>query len=242
MENNEIVKIVEKSEVELDTKSENKLIRLYFLWYMILGPFILVFCTLIIDANTKTIPPILESLFYLVIILFAIKVAFPIIKPSLIKFKELGLKAWKIIASHVFITLAFNIGVGLIISFLTNTTTSANEIELDNSARQSPFLYIFLTLIFAPIFEELVFRSAIFSKIRKTQKFVTAALWSGFCFGSIHVVMSLISGDFIDLPYVLVYMSIGFVLARSYEKSGTVVVPIIVHFINNLIASIPLLF
>ncbi len=83
----------------------------------------------------------------------------------------------------------------------------------------------FLTCIFAPVVEELIFRKSIFSIIKNP---IIACLVSTFLFGAIHVISG---GDWI---YLTSYATSGLILSLIYIISGkNIWATIFTHFLNN---------
>ena len=103
------------------------------------------------------------------------------------------------------------------------------DIVQDLGADQSTGLLIagaLLVIVVAPLAEELFFRGFIYRVLRLRMAFWLAALANGLLFGSVH-------GELVILP-VLAFL--GFVLCWAYERSGTLLVPIALHALNNAIA------
>lgn len=74
--------------------------------------------------------------------------------------------------------------------------------------------------VIAPIAEEITFRAFAFGMIRKKTPFWFAALVSSVIFGIAHM-----------NPISFVYTTLlGFLLAYLYEKTGSIIVPILLHF------------
>jgi membrane protease YdiL (CAAX protease family) len=94
--------------------------------------------------------------------------------------------------------------------------------------------YIFFAiaaLIFAPIMEELFFRGIIFQKLAIRQNTAKALIISASLFAIVHF-----RSDVISL------FSIGVTLAILYLKTKQIIVPIICHFVYNLIVSMHFLY
>lgn len=79
-------------------------------------------------------------------------------------------------------------------------------------------------VIFAPLFEEILFRGFLYRNLRERTGPVFAMLTSGFIFGLFHL----------DPVRIIPLAAIGATLAWLYERSGTLVVPIVVHALWNL--------
>lgn len=99
-------------------------------------------------------------------------------------------------------------------------------------------LYALLFTVAAPVAEELLFRGLLFrslrdafiAKVGKRGGIALGAVISGVIFGGIHVGGG--QNDF--LP---VLMALGVLLALAYQWSGTLYVPVVLHSINNAIAT-----
>lgn len=100
----------------------------------------------------------------------------------------------------------------------TNTVTDA----FGNLTTNCPITLIaFLTALPPAICEELIYRGVIYDKSKMYFSPFTAAIISSVMFGIMHLNMQ-------QLPYAIV---LGFVLAIIYEKSKSIIMPMIVHFI-----------
>ncbi len=85
-------------------------------------------------------------------------------------------------------------------------------------------LMVILTVLIAPVSEELIFRGCIYRFLKGRASIAVAMIISGALFALLHHSLSTF------LPLFL----LGVLLAYSYEKSGTIKVPIILHSIFNL--------
>lgn len=91
-------------------------------------------------------------------------------------------------------------------------------------------LAIIFTAFLPAVTEELLFRGVIFNSFNKKYNTFVAILISALVFGIYH--MNWLQGIFAFL--------LGIILAYSYLKSGSIWVPIILHFINNAFAVLSL--
>jgi hypothetical protein len=82
----------------------------------------------------------------------------------------------------------------------------------------------------APIAEEIFFRGFFFAGMRRYLNMPLAGLLSGVVFSAAHGQVGLV------LPFALV----GLVLAYAYERSGTLLAPIGIHFVFNAVSFIVL--
>ena len=97
------------------------------------------------------------------------------------------------------------------------------------------------TIFLAPLSEECLFRGLMFGQTLKKSR-LGAYVLSAACFALIHVMGYL--GTYTPLQLVLSlvqYLPAGLVLAWSYEKAGTIAVPILIHMIINAISMVQIL-
>lgn len=108
---------------------------------------------------------------------------------------------------------------------------SENTEMITNISKANP-IFLVIPMLIAPILEEIIFRKIIFGGLYQKMNFFFAALLSALAFAIIHG----------EPEHILVYASMGFVLAFVYVKTKRIVVPILVHmFFNSLAMLVPLL-
>ena len=117
-----------------------------------------------------------------------------------------------------------------IISFIVKKDVSSNEALVRESIKLAPLYMLFTCSIVAPIFEEMVFRKALYGIIRKKWLFIVA---SGLSFGLLHVIGSYTSP--LDFLYVIPYGAMGFSFAYLLTKTNNIILPILIHMIHNTI-------
>ncbi len=92
-----------------------------------------------------------------------------------------------------------------------------------------------VAVFMAPILEEVLFRGVVFQSIRKKSR-VAAYAVSMTLFALLHIwSYALIAWDATVLLYALQYVPITLALTWSYERSGSLWVPIFFHMFNNLL-------
>lgn len=149
--------------------------------------------------------------------------------PDLKIFVKNNAKYFKKYIKYWFLVIILMILSNGIVTMFTNTDTAANQEIIVNTLKKAP-IYIFITTVFiAPILEELVFRLS-FKKIFAHTNFLFI-LFSGFIFGSMHVIGSL--NNITDILFIIPYSIPGFIFAYTYIKSENICVPISLHFIHN---------
>ena len=83
------------------------------------------------------------------------------------------------------------------------------------------------SIIFAPIVEELVFRGVLFNRLKIRTGIIPAMLISSFLFAIGH--------DFGGMTSAFLF---GICMCILYLKTDNILIPMSVHFINNLVATI----
>lgn len=154
---------------------------------------------------------------------------------ALIMSKKCGLDlSWKKLEIKDALTgIVLILGLNGIFAFLTALFTSLFGIELnspDFSMHQSGVYNLFLilsTCLAAPIFEEVVFRGMIYKVLAKYNVWMAMVI-SSLLFGLVHF----------NLSQGIPAFFMALVLAGAYAKTDSLFVPILIHGINNLMASI----
>ncbi len=133
-------------------------------------------------------------------------------------------------------SMIFLLIVNLIsISFLLNNLISITNLmeifpayeEVANTIYASSFLVQFMvTVVFAPLVEEVLFRGLIYKRIRYYANIPTGIILSSLLFGLYH-------GNMVQAIYATV---IGLCLAYVYEKQKSLVWPILLHACINLVS------
>lgn len=104
-------------------------------------------------------------------------------------------------------------------------TSSENTENIMEITKVVP-LFTVITVIIAPILEEIIFRKIIFGTLYKHMNFFLAGIISAVIFGLVHM----------DALHLLIYTSMGLVFAFLYVKTKRIIVPIIAHAGMNGIA------
>ena len=129
----------------------------------------------------------------------------------------------------------------IIVRLLTMKTTSANQQAIVSLSKFNPVVMLLMTVIFAPIGEELLFRGFLFTFFRKRSRFL-AYFVSAFLFGFVHVMNSVMGGDLSEFIQMIPYFGMGLVFAYSYESNNNIFASILTHATSNAIAMITIFF
>ena len=114
-----------------------------------------------------------------------------------------------------------------------------------NITTESAFLiYAIYVMIWAPIGEELFYRGYLYGELRKKYGIITSNIISSFLFGIRHATHFLfLLPDYPLIPglyWSLHAFIFGIIIAYAYEKTDNLCIPMLIHFLFNLIsAAIP---
>jgi uncharacterized protein len=147
-----------------------------------------------------------------------------------------------------FVGLAALMIASMILTMLGITNeTSENQQFIETTFTFYPLYIVPMTVIFAPIIEETIFRGIIFQyfeNLRLPAKLntVLAFLFGSFTFGLIHVTDELFSDPLRGLLLGLPYIALGLVLSLVYYLTKSIIAAIITHFMQNSFSVILQLF
>ena len=136
----------------------------------------------------------------------------------------LGVTTW--LALGIPMTVFAAVGAVFLNSLLLGDPAQQGTLELLVQADdlESRILLISAAVLFAPIFEEILFRGFVYQNLRARLGSFVAMIASGLIFGIVHL----------DLGALLPLSVLGGCLAFLYERSGTLLVPMVVHGLWNL--------
>lgn len=134
--------------------------------------------------------------------------------------------------------LAFSMVSQVIVGMFTSDLTSANQDTAVSFSQNSKWAMAFMSLLCAPIIEEVFFRGVLFRPFANNKVCaVIAGLVSALLFASIHVVPEVIaSGNMGEFIYLLSYLPQGIVFAICCYKTKNICGSMLLHFAANLIA------
>jgi len=131
-------------------------------------------------------------------------------------------------------------GLSLILSvFMTLSgwlEDSPNDVAIDEMAQGAYNLTMLISVILAPILEEILFRGVVFQSIRKKSRLL-AYVVNILLFGFYHIWQYvLVYGDLSYLLFIVQYIPVTFALIWVYEYSGSLWTAIFFHMSNNFLA------
>ena len=121
----------------------------------------------------------------------------------------------------------------IIIYIITDKMKANNQIALQNSFNSNPVFIALLSMFYAPIAEELMFRGVLRKFIKNKKLFVIV---SGVVFGLMHVIDD--SKTLAEFSYVFVYSILGIYLAGIYARTNNLCTNIFMHFMQNTLSVI----
>ncbi len=121
----------------------------------------------------------------------------------------------------------------VLINYFSPNNIASNEQSIQLAIETAPILAFFLTTIFAPFNEEIIFRKSLKTVIEHKWLFI---ILSGLFFGSLHVISSL--DNFYDLLYIIPYSALGISFAYIYHKTDNIFSTIFVHLLHNGVLTI----
>lgn len=154
---------------------------------------------------------------------------FKIFKEYFREYNSLVVKNW----FKALVTISI---IGIVIQLITNIDTATNQENLNKMFSDLPILVAILSMIYAPIVEELMFRGVFRKFLNKKYVFI---LVSGILFGVLHVIDDFQSIG--ELLYIFVYSTLGIYLASTYYKTNNLCTNIYFHSLQNTLSVVGML-
>lgn len=224
------------------TSKQSALILLtYFIGFSTFFPLIGVLLTQTIYGVSGIHPQIMMGM-----IIFTLYLSVWIVREPLsrsLRFFKLNFKSSIKSVSRNFVFLwLFSIASSLVISLIVGPQTSVNQEIVVESLIQNPLLMFTMTVIFAPIVEELVFRGALYQSLRSKTNYKKAMFISIFFFAFLHIVPGLVENQNLsEFIYLFQYAGLAYFMIRAFEETGSIWGAISVHILNNLVPVIAIL-
>ncbi len=116
---------------------------------------------------------------------------------------------------------------------LTGNQTNLNDTSISAQIQGAPYTTLLIVIFLAPFVEETLFRGLVFGNLRDKSR-VLAYLLSCMLFALLHVwQFAVVNRDVTYFLLMLQYLVPGLVLAWSFERSGTLWTPILLHAAAN---------
>lgn len=225
----------------LDFTKEFKEIKILsaVFWYVftmiivILGAFIIYLSSDINLIDNDNLLSLISTVLFVIVLLYKFRVnknkLLLMIKDykKKINIKELcGVVATQLCLSMGISLLLIGIVYFIFPNMLNNLLSESSVSEV--STYGGLFITMLITVVGAPIMEELFFRAIIFKRISRKFNIYIGIVISSLVFGLLHIELAVI-GAFI----------FGLACCILYIKYKNILIPMTVHFLNNLIAFLP---
>ena len=116
---------------------------------------------------------------------------------------------------------------------ITGNQTNLNDTSISAQIQDAPRTTLLIVIFLAPFVEEVLFRGLVFGNLRDKSR-VLAYLLSCMLFALLHVwQFAVVNRDVTYFLLMLQYLVPGLVLAWSFERSGTLWTPILLHAAAN---------
>ena len=126
--------------------------------------------------------------------------------------------------------------INLIIQIFTNESSATNQKNLQEMFNTLPIAVAALSIIYAPIVEESLFRGVIRKFINNKYLYI---IFSGVLFGALHVIDDFQTVQ--ELLYIFVYSALGMYLASLYYKTNNICTNMYMHFLQNTLSVVGML-
>lgn len=137
-----------------------------------------------------------------------------------------------------------NIVVNMIILLVMGEgAQSGNQAAVEAMINIDTLAMGFMVVIFAPLVEEFVFRGVFYQYFRSAHSYIIPMIVSILSFGLIHVIPTVLSsGNISEFIYLLQYCPMAFFMIRTMESTDSLFGAISVHFLNNLLGFLAIVF
>lgn len=208
-------------------------------WYIftmiivLLGAFIVFFSSDINILDDNNLLSLISTTLFIIVLLYKFRVnknkLLLMIKDYIkkVNIKELG----GVVATQLCLSMGISLLLIGIIYFtfpnILNDLLSESSVE-EVYNYSGLFISMLITVVCAPIMEELFFRAIIFKRISRKSNIYIGMIISSLVFGLLHIELAII-GAFI----------FGIACCILYIKYKNILIPMTIHFLNNLIAFLP---
>jgi membrane protease YdiL (CAAX protease family) len=213
----------------------------YFLGFNIIYPIIGVILTQLSGNTIDDIAPGILNGIVVFTIVTTVWLAWPLFKHENIHSSTKNVDLKKILITYIMMYVSVLV-ISVVLTYVAQSDQSQNQVLIIEAMKINPTFVILSAVIMAPLVEEIVFRGVLYRKLRNVNRYGIAIAVSAISFGLMHVLQSILEQNFIDLPFVVVYIVLGLFFTKIYEETGKLSNAIILHFINNAVGIAAILF
>jgi len=212
-------------------------IVLYFVWPTVINIPLQIFGITFEEVATNTTPIsqiVYNLVFSLILMIILIMIYRKTFKKDIKDFKENKKSYLVMVLKYTLITFVSVIAVNALKEFIFNVKEVAeNDMALYTYYRELPYLMIFMTVIYYPIVEEIVFDKTIKDLIKNKWLYIIISSLFFWYFNIAFIgitVTSIVSSAF--------YFVIAFIRAYAYQKTDNLLVPIGIKMFYNLLVTL----
>ena len=211
----------------------------FLIWFLLTNYSTFPFELLHIDINA--LPTIFKQLYTIVIELGVILLCLVMFKPQIDKmfkdYKKNSIEYFKKYFKYWFLILGLMLASNAIILIFNPGSTANNQDLVNQMYNLYPVYTFILSVILAPVIEELIFRLCFYNIFNNKYVFI---ILSGLVFGAFHIIGTYETA--LDWLYIIPYSIPGFIFAGLLYKTKNIYLTIFLHFVHNgLISSINIL-
>ena len=217
------------------TRAQTALGFLYLPFYLVLTPWLLRFLAELLEIRLDK--STLNLLYFSVNLVFVLLVYHRFLLKSFRGFTE---NFWLFIQTLILgfaLYFCANAVVKPLLAPLLGDGTTVNDTVVSDLVRRQPALMLFFTVAAAPMVEEVLVRGVVFGTIHRKNR-IAAYVVSALLFAFMHTWQY---AAVLSIPRLLangaVYLAPAVALGWTYEKSGTILCPILLHAIINALAA-----
>lgn len=145
--------------------------------------------------------------------------------------------AFAFFLAYIICMLLTYLAASVVFLVLGDKAANPNNDAVDSLVQQYPQAMMGLTVFFAPLVEEVLFRGVLFGSLRPKHRALAFVLSMGL-FAFYHVwEYALGQEDWMALIYMLEYLPAGYALAWLYEKTNCIWMPVFLHMLINALAT-----
>lgn len=229
--------MIQESLMKQQFKREDavKLLLIYFAGIQMGISVLFLFVFYMIYGRNATPGAGISVLIYLVGALLLLYLYRGVLKQHWINFKNKYFENAITIVKNYIIGFFLSSIASYIITALVNRETSVNQGEIVKMFQENMLLVTVMTVLLAPIIEEVVFRGAYFSLRESVSD--TKAMWiSSLIFGFIHIISGLSFSNLIELVFIFPYAIMGYYMCLSAKETDSIWGSILHHALSNFIA------
>lgn len=132
--------------------------------------------------------------------------------------------------------------INVLMTTLSGQTEPVNQAIIVEQFNANRLPIMVQVLVFAPIVEEILFRGIFYRHLKKAGRYLVPLIFSTLLFATLHSLSALMMQQWTDLWYIPVYAFMAVVLAYTYEKTQNLYSSIFLHFVNNAISILAMLY